>query len=176
VARALKAPEKNPADRKAEIKDDEQKRASDSEKLKSRGFSFERLPGTASELQTIAALLKERKEPVDVRYGVTATKAQLLDTDLTKFRFVHLATHGVLPVDTGIQEPSLVLSYDGVRAENMFLSMSEILNLKLRSESVVLSACNTGSGKISKAEGVMSLGRAFLAAGSARECTMVSYA
>jgi CHAT domain-containing protein len=73
----------------------------------------------------------------------------------------------VLPVDTGIQEPSLVLSYDGIKPEHMFLSMSEILNLKLQSESVVLSACNTGSGKISKAEGVMSLGRAFLASGSA---------
>jgi CHAT domain-containing protein len=44
--------------------------------------------------------------------------------------------------------------------------MSEIIGLKLHSESVVLSACNTGSGKISRAEGVMSLGRAFLAAGS----------
>ena len=48
----------------------------------------------------------------------------------------------------------------------MFLSMSEVLGLRLRAESVVLSACNTGSGSISKAEGVMSLGRAFLAAGS----------
>lgn len=44
--------------------------------------------------------------------------------------------------------------------------MSDIIGLKLQSESVVLSACNTGSGKISRAEGVMSLGRAFLAAGS----------
>jgi CHAT domain-containing protein len=48
----------------------------------------------------------------------------------------------------------------------MRLSMSEIIGLKLRSDSVVLSACNTGSGTISRAEGVMSLGRAFLAAGS----------
>jgi CHAT domain-containing protein len=136
-------------------------------RLKSRGFTFERIPGTAVELQSIVALMKQQSLPADVRFGVDATKTELLDTDLAKYRFIHFATHGVLPVDTGIQEPSLVLSYDGVTPDDMFLSMSEILKLKLQSESVVLSACNTGSGKISKAEGVMSLGRAFLAAGSA---------
>jgi len=164
LAQALKNPEKNPSAGKTEIKDDGQ--ASHPERLKSRGFTFERIRGTAAELQMIAGLLKERNQPVDVRYGVNATKAELLDTDLGKFRFVHFATHGVLPVDAGIPEPSLVLSY-GPKPEDMFLSMSEILKLKLQSESVVLSACNTGSGKISKAEGVMSLGRAFLASGSA---------
>ena len=140
--------------------------APDSEKLQSRGFSFERLPSTAVEVQNIAALLRERKETVDVRIGIDATKSKLLDTDLSKFRFLHFATHGVLAVDTGVQEPSLVLSSDGGDSSHMFLSMSEILGLKLQSESVVLSACNTGSGKISRAEGVMSLGRAFLAAGA----------
>ena len=118
------------------------------------------------EVQSIASLLKERKETVDVRIGVDATKSKLLDTDLSKFRFLHFATHGVLAVDTGVQEPSLVLSSDGGDSSHMFLSMSEILGLKLQPESVVLSACNTGSGKISRAEGVMSLGRAFLAAGA----------
>jgi len=140
--------------------------APDSEKLQSRGYSFERLPGTAVEVQSIASLLKERKETVDVRVGLDATKSKLLDTDLSKFRFLHFATHGVLAVDTGVQEPSLVLSSDGGDSSHMFLSMSEILGLKLQPESVVLSACNTGSGKISRAEGVMSLGRAFLAAGA----------
>jgi CHAT domain-containing protein/tetratricopeptide (TPR) repeat protein len=136
------------------------------DKLKARGFSFERLPGTAIEVRGIASLLKARNETVDVRSGASATKAELLDTDLSKFRFLHFATHGVLPVDTGVKEPSLILSYDGVAPSHMFLPMSEIIGLKLHSESVVLSACNTGSGKISRAEGVMSLGRAFLAAGS----------
>jgi CHAT domain-containing protein len=164
VAGALRPPE-NSSSNPAQSRTDE-KGASDPDRLKARGFSFERLPGTAIEVQSIASLLKARNETVDVRYGASATKNQLLDTDLSKFRFVHFATHGVLPVDTGIKEPSLVLSYDGVAPSHMFLSMSEIISLKLRSESVVLSACNTGSGKISRAEGVMSLGRAFLAAGS----------
>ena len=51
--------------------------APDSEKLQSRGFSFERLPGTAVEVQSIASLLKEREETVDVRIGVDATKSKL---------------------------------------------------------------------------------------------------
>jgi len=140
--------------------------SADPSRLKSRGFSFERLPGTASEVRGIAELLQKANEKTELRIGSDATKAELLDTDLTKFRFLHFATHGVLPVDTNVREPSLVLSYDGVSASHMFLPMSEVLGLKLQSESVVLSACNTGSGTISKAEGVMSLGRAFLAAGS----------
>jgi CHAT domain-containing protein len=149
-----------------EIKDDQATSSRDSIRLKARGFSFEPLPGTASELHDIAALLQKNNETAEVRVGFDATKSQLLDTDLSKFRFLHFATHGVLPVDAGISEPSLVLSYDGIAPGHMFLSMSEILGLKLQAESVVLSACNTGSGSISRAEGVMSLGRAFLAAGS----------
>ncbi len=111
-------------------------------------------------------MLEKANEKAEVRVGIEATKNELLDTDLSKFRFIHFATHGVLPVDTNIQEPALVLSYDGSAPSHMFLTMSEILGLKLHPEAVVLSACNTGSGSISRAEGVMSLGRAFLAAGA----------
>ena len=138
----------------------------DAPRLKARGFSFERLPGTAIEIRSIAAMLEKANEKAEVRVGIEATKNELLDTDLSKFRFIHFATHGVLPVDTNIQEPALVLSYDGSAPSHMFLTMSEILGLKLHPEAVVLSACNTGSGSISRAEGVMSLGRAFLAAGA----------
>jgi CHAT domain-containing protein/cytochrome c-type biogenesis protein CcmH/NrfG len=136
------------------------------DKLRARGFLFERLPGTATEVRNVASLLQKTNEKVEVRVGIDATKSRLLETDLSKFRFLHFATHGVLPVDTGVKEPALILSYDGIAPDHMLLSMSEILDLKLQAESVVLSACNTGSGKISRAEGVMSLGRAFLAAGS----------
>jgi CHAT domain-containing protein len=48
----------------------------------------------------------------------------------------------------------------------MMLTLSEVLQLKLHAEMVVLSACNTGSGRVTRAEGVASLGTAFSAAGA----------
>lgn len=136
------------------------------EKAKTRGYSFERIPGTATEIQEIAKLLSLRNQVVDVRLGLEATKESILETDLAQFRFINFATHGILPVDGGIKEPALVLSFDGRTPESMFLFASDILRLKLNADTVVLSACNTGSGKVSRAEGVMSLGRAFMAAGA----------
>ena len=117
VAGALKSPESS--SNQTQNRGDE-RRSPDPDRLKARGFSFERLPGTAIEVQSIASLIKARNETVDVRSGASATKGELLDTDLSKFRFVHFATHGVLPVDTGIKEPSLVLSYDGVALSHSF--------------------------------------------------------
>jgi CHAT domain-containing protein/tetratricopeptide (TPR) repeat protein len=140
--------------------------AANLERIKSRGLSFERLPGTAKELQDIVALFKDRGQTAETRLGADATKDRLADTDLTRFRFLHFATHGILPIDSNIKEPALVLSYDGSVQAHMLLSMSEILGMKINSETVVLSACNTGSGTVSRAEGVMSLGRAFMAAGA----------
>jgi CHAT domain-containing protein len=132
----------------------------------SRGFTFERLPGTADEVNGIASLFTSTPAKAETRTGMDATKQELLRTDLARYQFVHFATHGILPVESAIAEPSLVLSYDGRGKDDMLLTLSEILELKLRADMVVLSACNTGSGKVTKAEGVASLGSAFLAAGA----------
>jgi CHAT domain-containing protein len=136
------------------------------EKVVSRGFSLDRLPATAIEVQGIAGLFASSSSKAETRTGVDATKQALLRTDLARYRFIHFATHGILPVEAGIREPALVLSYDGKGKDDMLLTLSEILGFKLRAEMVVLSACNTGSGKVMRAEGVASLGSAFLAAGA----------
>ena len=133
--------------------------------LKSRSYIFERLPDTAKEVSNIAGLFALEQSTV-VRTGLEARKRELLQTDLGRFRFVHFATHGFLPVEPGIREPALILSYDGKDEARMMLTLSEIIQLKLHAEMVVLSACNTGSGKVTRAEGVASLGTAFLAAGA----------
>ena len=131
--------------------------------LKTRGYIFDRLPNTATEVRNIAALFPSAAV---TRTGVDARKRELLQTDLGTFRFVHFATHGFFPVEPGIREPALVLSYDGDEEDRMMLSLSEVLQLKLHAEMVVLSACNTGSGRVTRAEGVASLGTAFLTAGA----------
>jgi CHAT domain-containing protein len=131
--------------------------------LKTRGYIFGRLPSTAAEVKSIAALFPSS---ATVRTGIDAMKRELLQTDLGAFRFVHFATHGFFPVEPGIREPALVLSYDGDDEDRMMLTLSEVLQLKLHAEMVVLSACNTGSGRVTGAEGVTSLGTAFLAAGA----------
>jgi CHAT domain-containing protein len=136
------------------------------DRIVSRGFSLERLPATADEVQGIAKLFPSTPPRTEIRMGMDATKEGLLRTDLGRYRFIHFATHGLLPVESGIKEPALVLSYEGERKDDMLLTLSEILRLKLRADMVVLSACNTGSGKVTRAEGVASLGSAFLAAGA----------
>jgi CHAT domain-containing protein len=131
-----------------------------------RGYFFDRLPETSKEVTNIAGLFSGDSASVTVRIGTEATKADLLQTDLSRFRFVHFATHGFLPVESSVGEPALVLSYDGQDEDRMMFKVSDILGLNLHSEMVVLSACNTGSGKVTHAEGVASLGSAFLAAGA----------
>jgi CHAT domain-containing protein/lipopolysaccharide biosynthesis regulator YciM len=131
-----------------------------------RGYYFDRLPETAHEVENIANLFPETRANTTVRTGMEATKKTLLQTDLSKYRFLHFATHGFLPVEPGEIEPALVLSIDGTDQDQMMLKVSEISKLQIHADMVVLSACNTGSGKVTHAEGVSSLGTAFLSAGS----------
>jgi len=83
-------------------------------------------------------------------------------------RLIHLATHGLL--EYGIPEESGVLDAPGAIAlapsgdADGLLTSVEIYNMKLNAELVVLSACDTGRGKIS-GDGVIGLWRAFLQAG-----------
>lgn len=100
--------------------------------------------------------------------GKDATESALRKLPLERFRYLVFATHGILnghiPV---IHEPALVLSqYDNDSGFDGFLTMSEVMELKLNAEVAALTACQTGLGKSISGEGVMSLGRAFQYAGA----------
>jgi CHAT domain-containing protein/Tfp pilus assembly protein PilF len=120
--------------------------------------NFLPLPGAEAEAIGVTDLIKG-----DRYLGSKATKQAFKD-NAEKYDILHLAMHTILN-DTLPLYSKMVFSSDGTPANDRTLNTSEIYNLKLKSDMVVLSGCNTGSGKLQKGEGVMSLARAFLFAG-----------
>lgn len=88
--------------------------------------------------------------------------------EIEDFKVVHFATHGLIdekrPELSGILLS--VFDSEGKELDGGFVRMQDVFGLRLNSDLVVLSACNTGIGKEVKGEGVMSINSAFLQAGA----------
>ena len=116
------------------------------------------LPGAEAEVTGLTSLISG-----DQFIKSRATRQMFLK-NAEKYDILHLAMHTILN-DTLPLYSKMVFSADSSKKEERTLNTYEIYNLKLKSDMVVLSGCNTGSGKLQKGEGVMSLARAFLYAG-----------
>jgi CHAT domain-containing protein len=127
-----------------------------------------RLPDTALELKSIA--LTMQADPAKVlNLGKDANEKKVKTTDLSKFKIIAFATHGLVPGELdGLTQPALALTAPAVADSDGdgLLTMEEILALKLDADWVVLSACNTGAGVAAGAEAASGLGRAFFYAGT----------
>src|SRR5262249_2707885 len=99
-----------------------------------------RLSDTADELKSIALSLKV--DPARVLHlGKDANERVVKTTDLSRFRIVAFATHGLMPGDLdGLTQPALALSAPSVADVDGdgLLTMEEILALKLDADWVVL--------------------------------------
>ena len=130
---------------------------------------FAPLPETRTEVESIAELFSGQS--TEIFLGERAVESSIKAAELSRYEYVHFATHGVLGGEVpGIGEPALVLGAEP--DEDGFLKASEAEELKLNAKLTALSACNTGSGEYVQGEGVMGLSRAFLLAGS--ESVLVS--
>jgi hypothetical protein len=126
------------------------------------------LPDTADEVRSIAVALQADLTE-DVFLGSRANERTLKALDLSGYKVVAFATHGLVPGDLdGLMQPALALSAPDVAGGkgDGLLTMGEIMGLKLDADWVVLSACNTGSGAGAGAEAVSGLGQAFFYAGT----------
>jgi CHAT domain-containing protein len=127
-----------------------------------------RLRDTAGEIRQIAKTLKATES--DVILGAQATEAKVRGTDLSRFRVVAFATHGILPGELKCKsEPALALTPPATSTpdEDGLLDAAEIAQLKLDADWVVLSACNTAApdGKLG-GQSFSGLARAFFYAGA----------
>src|SRR6185436_12636305 len=99
-----------------------------------------RLHFSAKEAEAIAALVPESQRFKALGFG--ASRATATSGELSDYRMVHFATHGL--VDSRHPElSSLVLSLvdEQGKPQNGFLRLHDIYNLKLNADLVVLSAC-----------------------------------
>ena len=116
------------------------------------------LPGAEQEAVDIADLLGT--EPL---LGGKATKSSVVQ-QMSNARIIHLATHGILDEFQGLNG-GVVLAADGTGEFNDgLLTAAEIAQMDLSAELVVLSACNTGQGRIT-GDGVVGLSRSLILAG-----------
>jgi CHAT domain-containing protein/Flp pilus assembly protein TadD len=119
------------------------------------------LPGSQKEALKIAKFLN-----IEALTGNKATKSSIMQK-MEQASIIHLATHGLLHDFKGFGVPgAIALAPSGNKNDSIdgLLTASEILDMKLKADLVVLSACDTGRGTIT-GDGVIGLSRSLFSAG-----------
>ncbi|UCH93156.1 MAG: tetratricopeptide repeat protein [Candidatus Aminicenantes bacterium] len=127
------------------------------------GGIMDRLPASGEEVKTIARLFEKKSQKSVIHLRDKATEDNANTPGMKDFDYIHFTCHGLLNDDF----QSLVLSQDipGTKDDGYF-TLNEIMNCDYNAKLVVLSACQTGSGKLERAEGVTGMTRAVMYAGT----------
>ena len=116
------------------------------------------LKGTLEEVKRVGKLLN------GITHMGPEVGERLFKEEAKKYKVLHLAMHALLN-DRNPLYSKLLFAQTGDTLEDDFLNVYELYNMDLQADLAVLSACNTGHGKLVNGEGVMSLARAFRYAG-----------
>jgi CHAT domain-containing protein/Flp pilus assembly protein TadD len=125
------------------------------------------LPNTARELRAIASALGASERSLVL--GTDFSEPRIREMRLADYGIVYFATHGLLPHQLECwSEPLLLVSSPAAGGDgDGLLTASEIVELDLDADLVVLSACNTGGpGDETGGESLSGLARAFFYAGA----------
>lgn len=117
------------------------------------------LPGTRKEIKAISNIVNGQ-----YFYGSEAIESNFKQ-NVSQYNILHLALHGDID-NKNPQNSKLYFTKNKDTIEDNLLYSHELFALDIPAELAVLSACNTGAGKIAKGEGIMSLGNAFQYAGT----------
>lgn len=135
------------------------------------------LPGSKVEIENIFKLFNKKRKKAVIKTHKQADESFVKSSEMQNYRIIHFATHGFVnqenPKLSGIlfAQDTTANKNSGFIPDNLaqnegILYQSELYNCKFNADLTVLSACETGLGKITKGEGVVGLTQALLYAGS----------
>jgi CHAT domain-containing protein/Tfp pilus assembly protein PilF len=127
------------------------------------GFDLTPLPYSEREVKGISKFFHKTKR--DVYLNREASEKIIKNLALDNYQILHFACHAILDERFPFRS-ALVLSKEDSLDEDGFLQVSEIYHLRLASDLVILSACQTGKGCLEKGEGVLGLPRIFFYSGA----------
>jgi len=129
----------------------------------SQGFDFFPLPYSQEEIHNITQYFPKEKRNVYLKRK--ANEDIIKKLPLKDYQVIHFACHGFLDKNYPFRS-ALVLALDENMDEDGLLQVREIYNLRIEADLVVLSACQTGIGKLEKGEGILGLPRIFFYSGA----------
>ena len=127
-----------------------------------RGEGFKPLPEAENEVSSVARIYGADRSRVFVGRAAEERQFKLLASN---YSAIHFATHGVLDNRQPLYSYLLLANSGESDKEDGLLEAREIMNLNLRADLVVLSACETARGRIGAGEGVIGMSWAFFVAG-----------
>ena len=122
---------------------------------------LQRLPAAAAEIKKISLAVGS-----SVSLRDSQLRAQELEQEMSDATLVHLATHAVFDNASPMSSYLLVAPERAEDEAGNRITASQIYDLHVPADLVVLSACQTGRGKVT-GDGVLGMTRAFFAAGAA---------
>jgi CHAT domain-containing protein len=120
--------------------------------------AFTELHWNRKEVEAISTIVRGR-----YYIGRDATESRF-KSEASQYNVIHLAMHAFAN-DEEPMKSKLVFNHQNDTVDDGYLHAFELYNLQLNASMVVLSACNTGYGKLSRGEGIMSMARAFAYSG-----------
>lgn len=120
------------------------------------------LPEAETEVKTLGQLYGAGASKVF--FGAGASEEEI-KRDAGKYKIIHLATHGILDNANPMYSHVVLAQPEGKTNEDGLLEAWEMMNLDLKAEMVVLSACETTRGRVGAGEGVIGMSWALFVAG-----------